>query len=218
MLTGGGLLALLGALLAIAAALVAFAVVRHAPRAAGGESLGRGDFTAALRQADTGPQAGREELFAAAVAAKHLLELERAAGLLDRILAEDPGDGEAALERGLVAAYAGEHAAAAAWLDRAAARRADLAESLLLHRAWLALAAGDRGRARRLFEEVEAPLETKLRLDLGPGDPAFADWFFHAGELWLELGDPDRGRWALREARRSAPGSRLFGAGDPPAL
>ena len=46
----------------------------------------------------------------------------------------------------------------------------------------------------------------------------FADWFFHSGELWLGLerreGDAEKGRWAMEEARRSAPGSRLFGDGE----
>ena len=82
---------------------------------------------------------------------------------------------------------------------------------MTLHRAWLALRAGDRAGARRLFEEVEAPLETKLRIDLGSGEPVFADWFDHAAELWTAFGDAEKAAWAEREARRSAPESRLLG-------
>ncbi len=129
----------------------------------------------------------------------------------------DPANGEAWLELGLARGYAGDLDAADAALARAARERSDLTEAVTLHRAWLALRGGDRDTARRLFDEVEAPLETKLRLDLGPGDPVFADWFFHAGEIWLELErreeDEEKGRWALAEARRSAPGSRLFREG-----
>ena len=64
--------------------------------------------------------------------------------------------------------------------------------------------------ARSLFDEIEAPLETKLRTDLGSGDVVFADWFLQASELWLAFGDNDRAAWARREAMRSAPQSRLL--------
>ncbi len=183
--------------------------------------LGSGRFAAALERARTGPRAPRDELYAAAVAAKHLLLWERADELLGRILAGDPGDGEAWLERGSVAAYRGRAAAAADAFARALARRSDLAESINLHAAWLALAAGDRAAARRRFDEVEAPLESKLRSDLGPGDPLFAEWFLQAAALWRAEGDAERAGWAAASGRAAAPESRLAdlilaaGAGPP---
>ena len=197
------LLALLGLVLA-AAALIALAVLRHAPRSRAAELLGRGAFGAALERAGEAPA----ERLAAATAARHLLDLETAARLLDAILAEAPGDGEALLERGLVEAYAGRHDAAAELLRRAAATRADLAESITLHRAWLDLRGGRERQARRRFEEVEASLESKLRADLA-GDPLFAEWFLHAALLWRATGDEARADWAWREGVAAAPESRL---------
>jgi tetratricopeptide (TPR) repeat protein len=176
------------------------------------QALGKGHFAAALEAARTDARAGRDELYAGAVAAKHLLELDRARLLLDRILARDPADGEAWLERGLVAAYAGDLEAA----DRAFAKveplRSDLLESLTLHRAWLALRRGDSPAARRLFAEVDAPLENKLRSDLGGGEPLFAEWFLQAAALWRAFGDEEKAEWARREGQASAPESRLAGA------
>ena len=113
------------------------------------------------------PRGRRDDLYAGAVAAKHLLELGRARDLLDRVLARDPGDGEALLERGLVAAYAGDLAAAEKDLAAAGARRSDLLESVTLHRAWVALRRGDRSAAQRLFNEVEAPLGEQAPLRPG---------------------------------------------------
>lgn len=192
------------------AALALFAVVRHSRSGRAARELGRGRFAEAL--AAGAGAAGRDELYAAAVAAKHLLRWEEAGELLRRILAEDPEDGEAALELGLVSAYRGDLPAAERHLVRAAALRADLAESITLHRAWVALRGGDQAAARRLFEEVEASLESKLRSDLGGGDPLFAEWFLQAGALWQALGDPERGRWARREGRAAAASSRLAAA------
>jgi hypothetical protein len=127
-----------------------------------------------------------------------------------RLVAADPRDGEAWLEAGLAAAYAGDAPAAERAFERAAALRADLLESITLHRAWLALRQGDRRAARARFEEVEASLESKLRGDLGPGDPLFAEWFLHAGALWEAAGDAGRAAWALDAARAAAPASRLW--------
>ncbi|MFQ5349065.1 MAG: hypothetical protein ACE5EG_01330 [Thermoanaerobaculia bacterium] len=194
---------LLGLLL-VAAAVVILAVTRHAPRSRAAELLGRGAFAAARRHGGATPAAR----LAAATAARHLLDLEAAASLLDTVLAEDPGDGEALLERGLVAAYAGSHDEAAELLRRAAAARADLAESITLHLAWLELRRGDRRAAGRRFEEVEASLESKLRADLG-GDPLFAEWFLQAALLWRAAGDEARADWAWREGLAAAPESRL---------
>ena len=171
--------------------------------------LGDGRFAEALAAARTDARAGRDELYAAAVAARHLLELDRARALLDRILARDPADGEAWLERGLTAGYAGDFDGAETALQKAAALRSDLLESVTLHRAWIALRRGDRAAARRLFSEVEAPLENKLRSDLGSGEPLFAEWFLQAAALWADAGDEERAAWARQEGRASAPASRL---------
>jgi tetratricopeptide (TPR) repeat protein len=202
----------------VVTAVIAFAVVRHAPRSRAADTLGGGDFAAALDAVALGPDAGREDLYSAAIAAKHLLHLDQAAELLDRILSADPTDGEAWLERGLVAAYREEYPAADASLGRAAAERSDLAESVALHRAWVALQDGRPEEGRRLFEEIEAPLESKLRVDLGPGEPLFAEWFLHAAALWRSAGSSDRAAWARSEGLRSAPGSRLAQrlGSDPP--
>jgi len=197
------LLVLLG-LVVVIAAVIALAVLRHAPRSRAAELLGRGAFQEARTTAGDQPA----DLLAAATAARHLLDLDTATRLLDAALAEDPGDGEALLERGLVAAYAGRHDAAADLLRRAAAARADLAESISLHRAWLELRQGRERQARHRFEEVEASLELKLRADLA-GDPLFAEWFLHAALLWRASGDEERAAWAWREGLAAAPESRL---------
>ena len=186
-----------------------FAALRRAPGSPAIQAVGRGDFEAALAAARTGRGAGRDELFAAAVAAKHRLRLDEARKLLARILAADPSDGEAWLESGLAAAYAGDLAEAERALGEAAARRSDLAESITLHRAWLELRKGDLRNARHLFDDVETSLENKLRTDIGSGEPLFAEWFLQAAELWAALGDTERAEWALREGRASIPGSRL---------
>jgi tetratricopeptide (TPR) repeat protein len=204
-----GLLAVLILAGAAAGALILFAILRRTPDSAAAQALGQGDFVGALAGARTGPGAGRDELLAAAVAAKHLLRLEEARRLLARLLAADRSDGEAWLESGLAAAYAGDYAAAGRALAKAAALRSDLAESITLHRAWLELRKGDLHEARRLFDEVETSLENKLRTDLGGGEPLFAEWFLQAAELWTALGDPERAAWAREEGRRSAPASRL---------
>ncbi|MFL6201296.1 MAG: hypothetical protein ACJ76J_19160 [Thermoanaerobaculia bacterium] len=192
-----------------AGALILFAVLRRPPASAAVQAVGRGDFEAALAAARTGPNAGRDELLAAAVAAKHLLRLDEARALLARILARDPSDGEAWLESGLAAAYAGDWPAAERALAGAAARRSDLAESITLHRAWVELKKKDLREARHLFDEVETSLENKLRTDLGGGEPLFAEWFLQAAELWAAFGDDERANWAREEGRRSAIGSRL---------
>lgn len=202
------LLALLVVVLA-AGVVVTLAVLRHAPRSRAAELLGRGAFEAARR---TGGEEPAERL-AIATAARHLLELDAAERLLDRILDGDPDDGEALIERALVEAYAGRPAAAEPLLQRAAVARADLVESITLHRAWLALRRGETRRALRLFEEVEASLESKLRADLG-GDPLFAEWFLHAALLWRAAGDEARAAWAWREGLAAAPESRLVEALD----
>jgi len=204
---------LLGALLVALAAgsLLFWSGLRRSGASPAVQELERGHFSAALAAARlAGPRPERDELYAAAVAAKHLLELDRARDLLGRLLAADPGDGEAWLEKGLVAAYAGDPAAAEEAFAKAAAHRSDLAESLTLHRAWLALRRGDSAASQRLFDEVEAPLETKLRTDLGEGEPLFAEWFLQAAALWEAAGDSARAAWARSAGRAAAPESRLW--------
>ena len=202
------LVVLLAAVLALGA-LGLFASLRAGAASEAMAELGSGRFAAALDRARTGPRAPRDELYAAAVAAKHLGLWERADELLGRLLAADPGDGEAWLERGAVASYAGRAGDAEAAFSRALAGRADLAESITLSRAWLALREGDAAGARRLFDEVETPLESKLRSDLGEGDPLFAEWFLLAAALWRAQGDAGRADWAAAAGRAAAPESRL---------
>lgn len=184
-------------------------VLKQTPRSAAGDLVGQGDFARALEAADTSSAAGRDELFAAAVAAKHLLDLDTAEALLARLVEDDHSDGEAWMERGLVAAYRGDDARARDCLTTAERHRSDLLESISLHRAWADLRAGDRDGARRRFEEISAPLESKLRSDLGPGDPLFAEWFFQAADLWEESGALEKGAWARAEAGGAAPASLL---------
>ncbi len=195
--------ALLGVVLAVAA-VIALAVLRHAPRSRAAGLLGRGAFGEA-RKAGGGAPADRLPV---ATAARHLLDMEGAARLLDAALSEDPEDGEALIERGLVEAYAGRYDAAAVLLRRAVAVRADLAESITLHRAWLELCQGNERLAQSRFEEVEASLESKLRGELS-GDPLFAEWYLQAALLWRAAGDEERAAWAWREGLAAAPESRL---------
>jgi hypothetical protein len=208
-----GIFAVLLGLLAAGGALALFAVLRRTRVSPAMAELGRGHFATALAATRTGPGASRDDLWTAAVAAKHLLRFDEARSLLDRLLAADPGDGEARLESGLVAAYAGDLAAAERELLAAAGQRSDLTESITLHRAWVALRRSDqstdRTAARRLFDEVEASLETKLRSDLGSGEPLFAEWFLHAAALWAAFGDAERAAWAADAGIASAPESRL---------
>jgi tetratricopeptide (TPR) repeat protein len=210
----GLLLLLLLALLA-AGALGLWSTLRRPSASSALEALGQGRFADALETARIEPPVDRGELYAAAVAAKHLLQLERAGELLDRILVRDPGDGEAWLERGLVAAYAGDLAGAERAFARVEPRRSDLLESLTLHRAWLALRRGDPQTAQRLFSEIEAPLANKLRSDLGSGEPLFCEWFLQAAALWRAAGNREEAEWAHQEGRSSAPESRLADVADP---
>lgn len=210
----------IGVLVATAALLIALAVVviRNTPRSAASDLVGAGDFSSALESADTGADAERDELMAAAFAAKHMMELGRARELIDRVLSDDPADGEAWLERGLVEAYGGDHDGALESLEEAGRHRADLLESIALHRAWVELRAGDEAAARHRFEEVAAPLRSKFESDLGPGDPLFAEWFFQAADLWEAAGERELGKWARGEARKAAPQSLLVSwiCEDPP--
>jgi len=204
-----GFTAIILGLLAAGGSIALFLLLRRTRVSTAVATLCRGDFAAVLATAPTGPGASRDDLWAAAVAAKHLLRLPEARELIDRALAADPRDGEARLESGLIAAYSGDLATAERDLSAAAAQRSDLTESITLHRAWVALSAGDRGLARRLFDEVEAPLETKLRSDLGSGEPLFAEWFLQAAVLWAAFGDAERAAWAAASGRSSAPESLL---------
>jgi tetratricopeptide (TPR) repeat protein len=214
----GLMIGLLLAFLAVGA-LGLWATLRRPSASPALRALGQGRFTDVLAGARTDARASRDELYAAAVAAKHLLEFDRARALLNRILAGDPADGEAWLESGLAAVYAGEFEVAGRSFARVESLRSDLLESLTLHRAWLALRRGDPSSARRLFSEVEAPLENKLRSDLGSGEPLFTEWFLQAADLWQAAGDSARADWARREGRASAAESRLaeiVAAAPPP--
>jgi hypothetical protein len=206
-----GFTAVVLGLLAAGGSIALFLLLRRTRVSTAVATLGRGRFAEVLASAQTGTGASRDDLWAAAVAAKHLLRFAEARTFIDRVLADDPRDGEARLESGLIAAYSGDLAAAERELVAAAAQRSDLTESITLHRAWVALKAGDRSLTRRLFDEVEAPLETKLRSDLGSGEPLFAEWFLQAAALWAALGDAEKAAWAAAAGRASAPESLLPG-------
>jgi tetratricopeptide (TPR) repeat protein len=193
---------------AIGAALLVVAL-RGAEPSAIARATALGQYTAALEAAESEPPRERDDLLAAAIAAKHRCEWERARSWLEAALRDDPTDGEVSVELGLIAAYNRNAVEADERLRAAIAARADLAESITLHRAFAALAGGDRTHAARLFEEVEAPLVTKLTVDVGSGEPAFAEWFLHAAALWRDAGDTERGDWAWRKASESAPESLL---------
>jgi tetratricopeptide (TPR) repeat protein len=204
-------LAIVNVAVLLAVVAIAVFVILRRGRATATEAqrqLDAGHFEKVLETAGDG--ADRDVRLAASLAAKHLLDLPRARGLLEALVAADAGDGEAWLELGLVDAYAGRFDDARRAFERVGASRSDLLEPLTLHRAWLALLEGDDAAARRLFSEIDVPLETKLRLDLGEGDPTFAEWFLQAGLLWCAEGDRARADWALGAARRAAPESRLI--------
>lgn len=207
-----GLTAIVLGLLAAGGSIALFLLLRRTRVSTAVATLGSGHFAAVLAAAQASLGASRDDLWAAAVAAKHLLRFAEARTFIDRALAADPRDGEARLESGLIAAYSGDLTAAERDLSAAVAQRSDLTESITLHRAWVALQAGDRGdrrQARRLFDEVEAPLETKLRSDLGSGEPLFAEWFLQAAVLWAAFGDAEKAVWAAAAGRASAPESLL---------
>ncbi|MDX1502213.1 MAG: hypothetical protein R3325_07605 [Thermoanaerobaculia bacterium] len=206
-------LVVVGTLAAVLLVLAAMVIVARArPRSGAADALGAGDFEGAWRTARTTAPAERDELMAAAVAAKHLLRLEESDELLSRVAGSDPADGEVWLERGLVAAYRGDFESASRALARAEGLRSDLLESITLHRAWLELVTGAPRAARHRFEEVESSLENKLRDDLGGGEPLFAEWFLQAADLWAASGDAERARWAREQGAAAAPGSRLAAA------
>jgi hypothetical protein len=168
-----------------------------------------GEFRQAVDAATRAERPGHDDLLAAARAARHLNELELSSRLLERLLADDSEDGEVWLELALTAACARDIPAARGAFDRVPSSRSDLLESLTLHRAWLELFAGDTKLSRRLFQEVEASISTKLLDDLDGGETTFAEWFLHAGWLWRSGGRNDRAAWALDTARRAAPRSEL---------
>jgi len=206
------LLTLIAIAVSIAAALLVWAALRGRGGAdAAGGALSRGDFGLALALGEA-PGGGRREWLAASTAARHLLLFDRAATLTDRLLAADPIDGEALIERALALLWQGrpEQAdEAEAALARALLARPDFAEPIALHRALLAARRGDLTEASRRFEEIAVALESKLRSDIGPGDALFADWFLEASVLWRAQGDEERAEWAARGFAASAPQSRL---------
>ena len=195
----------------LALGIVAFVLVvglrgRRLPES---RAVGEGRYSEALSAADLSEDADRASLYAAAVAAKHLLDWDRSETLLRRIL-DDDDDGEAWLELGLVETYRGNPTEALCCFDRAAATRGDLIESLTLHRAFARLRLGQIDAARKLFEEVEVPLETKLRIDIGSGEPFFIEWFLQCSTLWRALGQSTKAEWALAQAEEAVGESRLM--------
>ena len=217
-MTPTGLFLLLGGLAALLLAVLALVgAFRSGHASDSAQALASGDLSRALSIGLDGSRP--EDLIPAAFAARHLLELETAHSLLERALAHEPDSGEAWLEYGLTLAEQGRLSKADDALLQAGRLRSDLIESVTLHRAWVALLQKDGACARRLFEEVEAPLENKLRSDLGSGYAVFCDWFLQAAQLWDLRGDSEKAKWAHREARRSAPES-LVASKDifPPAV
>jgi tetratricopeptide (TPR) repeat protein len=198
--------------LAIGAAIGAgllIVALRGAEPSAIARATASGQFTAALEAAAVDPPRKRDDLLAAAVAAKHRCEWQKARAWLDSALVDDPNDGEVTIELGLIATYDRDAKSADERFRDALSQRADLAESITLHRAFAALVGGDRASAAHYFEEVEAPLLTKLTLDVGPGEPAFAEWFLHASALWGAAGEIERAEWGEGKAIESAPESLL---------
>lgn len=191
-----------------AGGLVLLTALRQASNVPAVAAFESGDFRRAVSAA-ANAAGNRDSLFAGARAARHLLELDQASALLEALLRRDPDDGEAWLEKGLVAAYARDLDGARSAFDRASSLRADLLESITLHRAWLELFLGEKRLARRLFEEIEQPLANKLDYDLGGGETAFAEWFLHAGWLWRQRGLTEKANRTIAVARRSAPESKL---------
>ena len=187
---------------------VLFVALRHGKAEPSAEALSRGHFRDTLRAADTSESAESGSLYNAAVAAKHLLDWETSERLLRRILSEDD-DGEAWLELGLVQTYRGDYCEALRSFDRVEATRSDLLESLTLHRAFATMRQGDTGRALVLFEEVEVPLETKLRTDIGAGEPLFLEWFLQSAALWRATGKSAKAAWAEDQIRGTSGESRL---------
>jgi hypothetical protein len=193
---------------AIGAGLLVVAL-RGAEPSAIARATALGQYLAAMEAAAREPPRQRDDLLAAAIAAKHRCEWERARSWLAAALADDPTDGEVSIESGLLAAYGGDTATADERFRDALSQRADLAESITLHRAFAALVGGDGATATHHFEEVEASLLSKLTVDVGAGEPAFAEWFLHASALWRHGGDVERAEWAERKAIESAPESLL---------
>ena len=180
---------------ALALAAFVLLVALRGRREPAAQALGEGRFREALETTDVSANAGRDSLYTGAVAAKHLLEWDRAEHLLRRILEEDD-DGEAWLELGLVETYRENYERALDCFVKAEQLRADLLESLTLHRAFVELRRDNAERGQLLFEEIEVPLETKLRTDIGAGEPLFVEWFLQSAALWQSTGKRSRADWA----------------------
>jgi len=202
-------LGVLASLLALAAVGFVLVVGLRGRRLPESRAVGEGRYSEALSEADLSEDADRASLYAAAVAAKHLLDWHRSELFFHRILFDDDY-GEAWLELGLVETYRGNPTEALKCFDRAAALRSDLTESIILHRAFARLRLGEIDPARQLFEEVEVPLETKLRTDIGSGEPFFLEWFLQCSSLWRALGQSAKAEWALAQAEEAVGESRLL--------
>ncbi|MEE2778522.1 MAG: hypothetical protein VYE73_17375 [Acidobacteriota bacterium] len=195
------------AIVAGVGALGLYVALRGETPSAALEALGRGEYREALSV--VGDDTRDDAMLAAATAARHCLEWEEARTRLRRVLEGDPRHGEAMIELALVHLYQNEMERADRLFVDALGWRSDLLESITLHRAVTAILGGDPQRGRELFEEVEATLETKLRLDVGEGEPAFAEWFLHSAVVWDALGRRSQAEWAWQAGRDAAPQSRL---------
>ena len=200
------LLALLALLVTAVAALFVWRSLRQRGGDGAGAALSRGDFGAALAAGER-PGAAPGELVAAAMAARHLLLLDRSRSLVERALAQDADDPRALVERFLGGLW--QAGAGAEDLARLASRRPELGEEIELHRAFAAWWRGELEAARLRFEAIAPALESKLRADIGPGDGLYADWYLEAEALWRASGDAERAAWAHEALARSAPQSRL---------
>ena len=187
---------------AVALASFVLLVALRGRREPAAQALGEGRFREALDTTDVSATAERDSLYTAAVAAKHLLEWDRAEHLLRRIL-DDDDDGEAWLELGLVETYRENYERAMDCFVRAERLRGDLLESLTLHRAFVELRRDNSERGRFLFEEIEVPLETKLRTDMGAGEPLFVEWFLQSAALWQSTSKRSRADWARSQIEGS---------------
>lgn len=209
---------LLGAVaLLLIGGLIFWAVIRRSRHGLASEAVARGAFRQALRLADAGPGAPRDDLLAAATAARHLLKLTTATRLLDRLLDDEPADDEARLDRGLVAAYGGDSAGAHAALDTLELSDPEETVPLPLLRAWLLLRDGDEAEAHALFEQVEVAIDTLLHPQAEAGDPLAAEWLAVAADLYRSKGNPRRAERALGAARQAAPSSPLIQNWPPSA-
>ena len=180
--------------------------------------LGGGHFAAALERARTGPRAPRDELYAAAVAAKHLRLWERADELPRAHPGERCGDGEAWLERGLVGGLFGLPRARGGGVVRLHQALAHRARTSPSRSPCTAPGSPSRGaiapppavsstRSRRRSRTSCAPISARASRSSPSGSS-------RRPALWSAAGDGERAAWA---ARRAAPRRPRAGSPTSPA-